>query len=156
MHGKSSVERERNRFKSTQRSSDRKDTQRQDSVCPMRSRKRSGVNSDEVLLGRSPAQDSAPSTVTPGQGFQTGDSAARRRPRAILTVDLGMNGVPDECVITLCPNDLDGSGDVGFSDLLQLLSVWGPCTGCPEDLDGSGAVDFSDLLEILSSFGACP
>ena len=26
----------------------------------------------------------------------------------------------------------------------------------PEDLDGSGAVDFSDLLEILSSFGACP
>ena len=73
-----------------------------------------------------------------------------------VSEDSDMNGVPDECVITLCPNDLDGSGDVGFSDLLQLLSVWGPCTGCPEDLDGSGAVDFSDLLEILSSFGACP
>ena len=79
-----------------------------------------------------------PSTVTPGQGFRNAGSAAKRRPKANLTVDL------------------NGSGLVGFSDLLQLLSIWGPCTGCPEDLDGSGAVDFSDLLEILSSFWACP
>ena len=35
--------------------------------------------------------------------------------------DSDMNGVPDECVITLCPNDLDGSGDVGFSDLLEMV-----------------------------------
>ena len=73
-----------------------------------------------------------------------------------VSEDSDMNGAPDECVITLCPKDLDGSGDVGFSDLLQLLSVWGPCSGCPEDLDSSDTVDFSDLLEILSSFGSCP
>ena len=79
-----------------------------------------------------------PSTVTPGQGFRNAGSAARRRLKSNFTVDL------------------DGSGVVGFSDLLQLLSVWGPCTGCPGDLDGSGAVDFSDLLEILSNFWACP
>ena len=29
---------------------------------------------------------------------------------------------------TACAPDLDGSGDVGFGDLLQLLSAWGPCT----------------------------
>lgn len=29
-----------------------------------------------------------------------------------------------------CPADLDGTGDVGFSDVLQLLAAWGPCAGC--------------------------
>lgn len=26
-----------------------------------------------------------------------------------------------------CPEDLDNSGDVGFPDLLAVLSAWGPC-----------------------------
>ena len=26
-----------------------------------------------------------------------------------------------------CPADLDGSGDVGFSDILQIIGAWGPC-----------------------------
>jgi hypothetical protein len=54
-----------------------------------------------------------------------------------------------------CPADLDGSGTVDVSDLLQLLGAWGPCVGCPEDLDGSGAVDVADLLTLLGSWGAC-
>jgi hypothetical protein len=44
-----------------------------------------------------------------------------------------------------CPADLDGSGDVGFSDLLAVLNAWGACPGCPEDIDGDGNVGFSDL-----------
>ncbi|MBT8486997.1 MAG: hypothetical protein KJO43_15575, partial [Phycisphaerae bacterium] len=55
-----------------------------------------------------------------------------------------------------CPEDLDDSGDVGFSDLLAVLANWGPCPGCPEDLDGSGDVGFADLLSVLANWGPCP
>ena len=54
-----------------------------------------------------------------------------------------------------CPTDLNGDGDVGFSDVVQVLSGWGVCAACPEDLTGEGTVDFADLLEVLSSFGPC-
>ncbi len=53
-----------------------------------------------------------------------------------------------------CPADLDDSGDVGFGDILAILSAWGN-KGGPEDLDGSGVVDFGDLLIVLSSWGPC-
>ncbi len=55
-----------------------------------------------------------------------------------------------------CPADLDESGDVGFSDILQLIGVWGPCSGCPQDLDGSGDVGFSDILTVIGAWGECP
>ena len=54
-----------------------------------------------------------------------------------------------------CPADLDGSGGVGFGDLLVLLAAWGPCEDCPEDLDDSGTVDFDDLLIVLDAWGPC-
>ena len=55
-----------------------------------------------------------------------------------------------------CPADLDGSTEVGFPDLLRVLSAWGPCGGpCPEDLDGSTSVDFGDVLAVLSAWGPC-
>jgi len=55
-----------------------------------------------------------------------------------------------------CPADLNGTGDVGFADLVLLLATWGPCSGCPADLDASGAVGFDDLLEVLAAWGPCP
>lgn len=55
-----------------------------------------------------------------------------------------------------CPADIDGNGAVDFSDLLAVLSGWGPCGLCPEDLDGNGVVDFADILLLLSSWGPCP
>lgn len=54
---------------------------------------------------------------------------------------------------TPCDADLDGSGDVGFSDLLILLAAW-THVGVPADLDGGG-VGFSDLLILLSAWGPC-
>ncbi len=55
-----------------------------------------------------------------------------------------------------CPADLDDSGDVGFPDLLMVLSAWGPCDeDCPEDLDGSKDVGFDDLLLLLAAWGPC-
>ena len=53
-----------------------------------------------------------------------------------------------------CPWDLDGNGDVGVSDFLQLLAVWGQ-TGVPADFDGGG-VGVSDFLILLANWGPCP
>ncbi|MBT8486523.1 MAG: hypothetical protein HKO59_06390 [Phycisphaerales bacterium] len=62
-----------------------------------------------------------------------------------------------DLLVTACPSgaDLDGSGDVGFFDLLSLLGSWGPCPDCAEDLDGDDAVGFTDLLIMLSNWGPC-
>jgi len=52
--------------------------------------------------------------------------------------------------------DLDGNGIVDISDLLILLSQWGPCANpgdCPADLDQDGSVDLSDLLVLLANWG---
>jgi hypothetical protein len=53
-----------------------------------------------------------------------------------------------------CP-DIDGSGAVDFTDLLEVLGMWGPCPGCPADLDGDDVVGFADLLLILATWGPC-
>jgi hypothetical protein len=55
-----------------------------------------------------------------------------------------------------CTGDLDGDGNVGTSDLLTLLSAWGPNPGHPADFDGDGNVGTSDLLTLLAAWGPCP
>ncbi|NNF44061.1 MAG: hypothetical protein HKO59_09265 [Phycisphaerales bacterium] len=65
------------------------------------------------------------------------------------------NGTADACEDAKCAADVDGSGDVGFTDLLQVVALWGPCAGCPQDIDGDGTVSFVDLLLVLSSWGPC-
>ena len=55
----------------------------------------------------------------------------------------------------VCVADFDISGDVGFDDLLQILTNWGPCVDCPQDIDMSGDVGFDDLLVVLASWGPC-
>ena len=63
--------------------------------------------------------------------------------------------MPDECEDP-CPADIWPSGNVDFTDLLILISEWGPCDGdCPADLDASGDVGFSDLLILLAAWGPC-
>lgn len=71
-----------------------------------------------------------------------------RQPYGLAMLDLGL----------LCESDLDGNGTVGFTDLLILLALWGPCEGhcLGADIDGDGTVDFADLLLVLSSWGPCP
>ena len=52
--------------------------------------------------------------------------------------------------------DLDCDGAIGFSDLLELLSEWGPVPDCPPsilaDIDEDCDVDFDDLLMLLAGW----
>lgn len=55
-----------------------------------------------------------------------------------------------------CLGDLDGDTIVGASDLLILLSAWGPCDecfACGADLDDDCTVGASDLLILLANWG---
>jgi len=54
-----------------------------------------------------------------------------------------------------CPGDVDGSGVVNVSDLLLVISDWGPCGGCDSDVNEDGTVNVTDLLEIIASWGPC-
>ena len=62
--------------------------------------------------------------------------------------------VKDDCVLP-CPGDVDGDSMVDVTDLLAVISAWGPCSGCDADVDGSGTVDVTDLLAIISAWGPC-
>ena len=59
-----------------------------------------------------------------------------------------------------CPTDLDGNGDIGFDDLLEVLATWGPYDPCPpyepQDFDRNCDVGFADLLDVLATWGPCP
>lgn len=48
--------------------------------------------------------------------------------------------------------DFDMNSDVGFDELLAVLTLWGPCS-CREDIDGDGLVGFADLVS-CSPYGA--
>ncbi|MCP3904979.1 MAG: PQQ-dependent sugar dehydrogenase [Planctomycetes bacterium] len=54
---------------------------------------------------------------------------------------------------TIAPEDIDCSGDVGFSDILAIIGAWGPCDGCLEDLNGNGMVGFDDILIVIGAWG---
>jgi len=55
-----------------------------------------------------------------------------------------------------CPGDLDRGGNIGFGDLLALLTTWGPCGPCcPADVDGDDDVGFGDLTNMLMAWGDC-
>ena len=62
-----------------------------------------------------------------------------------------------DCVVEdTCPADFDDSGDVGISDLLDLLAAWGT-DGTGADLaDPTDVVDIADLLALLAAWGPCP
>ena len=77
--------------------------------------------------------------------------------------DLDGNGTNDLAVanrfsnnvsvsLSLCPPgcsaDLDGSGDVGLEDLLEVIGSWGSCIDCLQDLDGDDFVTHFERRKI--------
>lgn len=57
--------------------------------------------------------------------------------------------------IKYCQGDVDGSLDVGVTDLLRLLAEWGT-PGICTDLNDDQNVDVVDLLGLLAGWGRCP
>jgi hypothetical protein len=57
--------------------------------------------------------------------------------------------------VNCSPADFDGDDEVGVTDFLILLGVWGSTPGCPPDIDGGGA-GVTDFLVILAEWGVCP
>ena len=59
-----------------------------------------------------------------------------------------------------CFGDLDGDGEIGLSDLAQLLANYGTTSGAvyeDGDLDADGDVDLADLAALLAVYGTtCP
>ena len=53
-----------------------------------------------------------------------------------------------------CVGDLDDSGAVNVTDLLELLAQWGGPGSA--DFDDSGTVNVTDLLTLLANWGPCP
>lgn len=106
------------------------------------------VCDDPDLWARWSFDDGTAVDVT-GQGRDLAPQAGASFGEATVDLTLG------DCAS--CVGDLDATGDVGFNDLLILLTAWGDCSGdCPADLDLSGAVDFDDLLTVLTAWGPCP
>lgn len=58
-----------------------------------------------------------------------------------------------------CLGDVILSGTVDVSDLLAVISAWGPCpdpNDCPADIDGDDVVGVIDLLAVINAWGPCP
>lgn len=113
----------------------------------------SGTASDPVSGGGAIFSSTTPTEVSGPDGGGGSAAVSGWMPTVgatgAYTIDL--TGV----VFIHCPEDLDGNGSVGFSDILALLADWGPCAGCAADLDGNGTVAFADLLILLAEWGRC-
>jgi len=71
-----------------------------------------------------------------------------------VSSDLTLGAI--QLVRATAPEDLDGDGAVGASDLALLIGSWGVCPAdapCPADLDGDGAVGASDLARVIGAWG---
>lgn len=97
-----------------------------------------------------------------GSGFdraadgQVGDMPHPTARGSHLYVDAVLDLMRDAALDVPCAGDIDGSGDIGFSDLTALLGTWGPCPApCASDLDDDGQVGFSDLTLLLAQWGPC-
>lgn len=55
------------------------------------------------------------------------------------------------------PGDVNGDGQVNVTDLLAVISAWGPCpappTACAADVTHDGQVNVTDLLLVISNWG---
>ncbi len=69
----------------------------------------------------------------------------------LLTGDIVVVGEPGEAT---CASDLDGDDEVGITDFLELLAVWGTA-GPAADIDGDGVVGIGDFLQLLADWGPC-
>ncbi len=112
----------------------------------------------------SPCIDAGDTTAFPsnlnrdvlGQPRFFDDVAVEDTGKGFPPIDMGASEFQGAPPPPPCDEDVDGNGDVGFSDVLAALLAFGPCDACVADVDGDGEVAFSDILRILTSWGPCP
>lgn len=95
----------------------------------------------------------------------TGQSCVQASPAACTSLQ-GIyrgDGVACEastCATSACPADINHDSVVNVSDLLTVITNWGPCptppAPCPADIAVNGAVDVADLLTVITFWGPCP
>lgn len=116
--------------------------------------------SDYRLASGSPCIDASDNDAVP----MNIDNDLDGNPRFVDDPDTKDTGKGDPPIVDMgayefqaespCPWDLDNSGSVGTSDLLELFAQWG--TAGPADFDESGLVDTFDLLTLFANWGPCP
>jgi hypothetical protein len=65
--------------------------------------------------------------------------------------------IDDVQILTVSGNGVVGDvtcdGVVNVTDILSVVSAWGPCAGvCPEDIVPDGVIDVSDLLKVIANW----
>ena len=58
-----------------------------------------------------------------------------------------------------CIGDVNASATVDVTDLLAVITTWGPCANpnnCPSDMNDDNTVNVNDLLAVITHWGACP
>ncbi len=61
------------------------------------------------------------------------------------------------CEALSCPVDSNRDGQVNVTDLLTMLTTWGPCPApCAADSNSDGNVNVFDLITLLGAWGPCP
>ena len=78
-------------------------------------------------------------------------------PLGTFSIGHGAAGTVDVTLVPArCPADVNNDAAVGLSDVISVLSAWGPCAYCPSDVNANGTVELADLISVISSWGACP
>ena len=123
-------------------------------------------STDLRLQPASPAIDSGNNSLVPVSVSLDLDLNPRKVDDP-ATVDTGVGTPPlvdrgayefQPVVGPACPADIapaGGDGTVNVSDLIAVISSWGPCTGCPADIDNNGSVNVADLLAVINAWGPC-
>jgi hypothetical protein len=119
----------------------------------------SSFNGDWILF-----RNNGAGVFTFDQEFLAPDAASCSIPMDIDNdgdLDLALIDELDDVVIVMrnlpdpCAGDADGSGDVGFGDILAIIGAWGDCPACPEDVNQDGVVNFADILAAIGQWGPC-
>ena len=67
----------------------------------------------------------------------------------------GWNDNGNNNVCEVCNADVSRDGEVNVTDLLEIISAWGP-GACVQDITGEVGVNLQDLLIVIDSWGPCP
>jgi hypothetical protein len=96
-------------------------------------------------------------TFSTGGGYSLGGTIGQHEAGMMSGSDFTLAGGFWAGATTFCKlADFNCDGVVDGSDLLILLSAWGPCAdcgNCPADLTNTCTVDGSDLLILLANWG---